>query len=380
MKNKVVALVACALLSLTMLAGCNDSSKKETKTVNSKVSKEENAKVPELSISWGNELHTGALNVLTKKTEEFKKQGVYLNVLSKDKFELIENNKKLAVLNFIPTKGGSETANMMSQNHLDYGVCSSTAVLSAVDNGASLKIISPFQSNGIALVSPPDKKFNSWEEIKKYIKDSKTPIKIGYHSPVSAPRIVMESVLRTEGLKVTEDPNDTTANVILVDLKGINNLLPSLSSKQVDAWVGPSHHPEAAQDTGVGNIALTLKNFPPTGSWDDFPCCSVAARQEVIDKYPEVTKALIKLIGNDAKFCNENKEEVAKVLSDIIGVSENAIKMCEIKYFIKPSDNWYNGIKVYVKALNEMGKFNGELKGKSFEEVKEKSFEFKFIE
>lgn len=380
MKKRILSLITCTMLSLTMLAGCGNSAAKDEKKKDegNKTATEE--KLPELTIAWGNELHTGILNVLGKKSEEFKKQGVYFNPLSEDKYELIENDKKLAIMNFIPTKGGSETANMLSQNNLDYGFCSSTALMSAVDNGSKVKLISPFQSNGIALVFPPNSNLKSWEDVKKHIEESKTPVKIGYHSPVSAPRIVMESVLRSEGLKVTEDPSDSTAQVILVDLKGSNNLLPSLASKQVDAWVGPSHHPEAAEDKGVGEIAITLKNFPPVGSWDDFPCCSLGARQEVIDKYPEVNKALIKLMGNLATYANENREDVAKILSEKIGVSENAIKKCEIKYFTTPSEKWYNGIKVYVKALNDMGKFNGELKGKSFEEVKEKAFDFQFLQ
>ncbi|MEG2289181.1 MAG: ABC transporter substrate-binding protein [Clostridium sp.] len=375
MKKRISIFLAA--LSLITLVGCNKSVSDNNGEAAGQKSE---AQVPELSISWGNELHTGIMNVPVKKVEEFKSQGVYLNPLSADKFELIENDKKLAVLNFIASKGGSETANLMSQNHLDYGFCSNTAILSAVDNGSAVKIISPMQSNGIALVFPPNTNLKSWKDIKEHIQKSDVPIKIGYHSPVSGPRIVIESVLNKEGLVVSENPNDINADVVLVDLKGSNNLLPALSSKQVDAWVGPSHHPEAAQDTNVGQIALTLKDFPPVGAWDDFPCCVMAARQEVIDKYPEITKALIKLVKLNTEYCNENRDDVAKVMSEIIGVSENAIKLSEIKYFTAPSDKWMDGIKVYVDALNEMGKFSGELKGQDFEVVKDKTFEFKFLE
>lgn len=378
MKKKILALITCAVLALTTLTGCGKTA--ESGKTPAKGENTATEKLPELTIAWGNELHTGILNVLGPKAEDFKKQGVYLNPLSDDKYELIENGKKLAIMNYIPTKGGSETANMLSQKNLDYGLCSSTAIMSAVDNGAAVKLITPFQSNGIALVFPPKSNLKSWEDVKKYIVESKTPVKIGYHSPVSAPRIVMEAVLKNEGIKVTEDPSDSTAQVILVDLKGSSNLLPSLASKQVDAWVGPSHHPEAAEDKGVGEIAITLKNFPPVGSWDDFPCCSLGARTEVVEKNPEATKALIKLLGNLGHYADEHKDEVAKILSQKIGVSENAINKCEIKYFTTPSEKWYNGINVYVKALNEMGKFSGELKGKSFDEVKEKAFDFSCLE
>lgn len=366
MKKKIITLLT-SILMLTFV-GCASTEK------------EKNVQIPELTMSWGNELHTGVMNVVTKKPEIFKEKGVYLNPLSKDKFELIEKDKKIAILNFVPSKGGSETANLMSQGHVDYGFGSNTAFLTAVDNGAKLKIASPFQSDGIALVFPQGTNLKNWNDIKKHIEGLKEPLKLGYHSPVSGPRIVIESVLKAQGLKVTENPADSTADVLLVDLKGSSNLLPSLASKQVDAWVGPSHHPEAAEEKGVGEIALTLKDFPEDGQWTDFPCCVFAATDKAINDYPEATKALTKLVSENAKYCSENHEEMSKIMAEVIGVSEDTIKKCEIKYFTQPSEKWMQGIGTYVEKLNEMNKFNGQLKGLDYEEVKKLVFDFRYLD
>lgn len=380
MKKLLILLLALSILVFAF--GCD--SKKASKNTSSPASTEEasksDEKVPELTMSWGNELHTGIMNVATKKPELFKETGVYFNPLSKDKFELLENGKKIAILNFVPSKGGSETANLMSQGHVDYGFGSNTAFLTAVDNGAKLKIAAPFQSDGIALVFPPNTNLKNWDDIKKHILDLKQPLKLGYHSPVSGPRIVIESVLKAQGLKVTENPSDTSANVLLVDLKGSNNLLPSLTSKQVDAWVGPSHHPEAAEEKGLGEIALNLKDFPENGQWNDFPCCVFAATDKAINDYPEVTKAFTKLVAANAKYCTEHHGEVSKIMAEVIGVSEETINKCEIKYFTAPSENWYKGIEIYVEKLNEMDKFNGQLKGLDFEKVEKLVFDFRFLE
>lgn len=382
MKNKIISLL---VLMMVLLVGC--SSNKESESSNkasnnsSNLSENETKKeIPELTMSWGNELHTGIMNVVTKKPEVFKEKGVYLNPLSSDKFELIENDEKIAILNFVVSKGGSETANLMSQGHVDYGFGSNTAFLTAVDNGAKLKIAAPFQSDGIALVFSPGTNLKTWDEIKSYIEKLDQPLKLGYHSPVSGPRIVIESILKSQGFNVTENPADVSADVLLVDLKGSSNLLPSLTSKQVDAWVGPSHHPEAAEEKGVGEIALALKDFPENGQWTDFPCCVFAATDKVINEYSEVTEALIKLVTANAEYCNENHDEMSKVMAEVIGVSEETIKKCQINYFTNPSDKWLSGIEVYVNKLNEMNKFNGQLKGLSFEEVKEKVFDFRFLE
>jgi len=338
----------------------------------------ENKEVPTITMSWGNELHTGIMHVPLKKVDEFKKTGVYLNPLSDQQFELYKDDKKLALVNFVPTKGGSEAATLMGQGHLDAAVCSNTAMLSAYDSGTDVKILCPIQTDGIGLVFGPDKNFYGWEDVKKYIESSSVPVRLGYHSPVSGPRIVLESVLTSEGFKVTEDPNDSTADVLLVDLKGTANLIPSLSSNQVDGWVGPSHYPEAAEYEKLGKIVLNLKDFPPAGQWENFPCCVFAARQEVIEKNPEVFEAMVQLITEDAKYCMEHKDEVDKIMAEVVGIPEEAIKTSQIQYTTNPTEKWQDGIRIYYEAIDKMGKFSGELKNKSFDEVKEKVFNFEY--
>ena len=370
--KKLLAFIIAGILLFTV--GC---SSKNGLTTPGKT-EEKSQDIPTITISWGNELHTGIMNVLLKKVDEFKKSGVYMNPLSDEQFELIKDDKKIALLNFIKTKGGSEVATLMGQGHLDAAFTSNTAMLSAYDQGTKLKILSPVQTDGVGLVFGSDKNFYGWNDVKEYIKSSNTPMKLGYHSPVSGPRIVLESVLREQGLKVTEDPGDSTADVLLVDLKGAQNLLPSLSSKQVDGWIGPSHYPETAEYEKLGKIVLNLEDFPPIGQWGNFPCCVFAARDELIEKYPEVFKAMVQLITDDAKYCMDHKDEVSGILSEVIGVNEEAIKMSKIKYTTDPTDKWVDGIKVYYDAIDQMGKFSGDLKNKSFDEVKQKIFYFDY--
>lgn len=372
--KKLVCTLLLSVLLLVLLPACSNQESADS------ASSGENQEIPEIKISWGNDLHTAIPYVSIEKGEEFKESGVYLKPLSEDKFELIEDDKKLAVLSFIPTKGGSEIATLYAQDHLDVGLCSNTAILSAVDKGTKAKILCPVQTGGISMVVLPDKDISGWDEVKSYILSSKVPVKIGYHSPTSGPRIVIENVLKKEGIKVTEDPNDVDADVLLVDLKGDRNLLPSLSSNQVDAWVGPCAFPETAEHKGIGKIAMTLDQFPPEGDWGNFPCCVLSARQEIIDKHPEVIKALVHLIDKTCDYCMENRDEVAKILSGFIGIEEDIIKAATINYTTDPSDEWLEGIKVYVKALNDMSKFDENLKDNSFDEIKEKAFDFSFIQ
>lgn len=370
MKRFLKLIMLMLVLFVAASCGKNDAEKNSQN--------EDSANIPQFTISWGNELHTGIMYLPLEKAEEFKEKGVYLNPLSEDQFELIKEGKKLALFNFVPTKGGSEAATLMGQKHLDAAVCSNTAMLSAVDQGTAVKILAPIQTDGVALVFPAGTDFYGWDAVKKHIQDSEVPVKIGYHSPVSGPRIALESVLKEEGLKVTEDPGDSNADVLLVDLKGSSNLLPSLTSGQVDAWVGPSHYPEAAEVEGLGKIVLTLNDFPPEGKWENFPCCVFSAREEVVNQNPEVFEAMVELIDETTKYAMENKEESSKILSEKIGVSKEAVDACKITYTTNPTEKWMSGIKIYADSLQAMGKFTGNLKDKSFDEIKNLVFDFEY--
>ena len=98
--KKIILPLLVAVLML-FLSGCsskNEGDASSNKPSNDSANVEETEskeEIPELTMSWGNELHTGVMNVVLKKPEVFKEKGVYLNPLSSDKFELIENDKKI---------------------------------------------------------------------------------------------------------------------------------------------------------------------------------------------------------------------------------------------------------------------------------------------
>lgn len=376
--KKSISLILLVLLLLTLLVGCGKKDEvvdTQTEVNGNDVTNE----IPEIQFSWGLDLHTALPFIPLNRVEEFKERGIYLNALSDDKYELIEDGKPLAVLSFVSTKGGSEVATMMGQGHLDAALSSNTAILTAIDSGTDIKILCPIQTGGISFVFSPDIHAKGWEEVKEYISNSEAPVMIGYHSPVSGPRILIETILKKEGFKITEDPNQIDADVLMVDLKGQNNLIPSLSSRQVDAWVGPTAYPEIAESKGMGNIAMNLKDFPPTDTWTNFPCCVYSVREEVLNKYPEVFRAFARLLNETCNYAMENKEDAAKIFSDVVGVEKETAEKSTITYTTNPDENWLKGINVYVDGLNEMGKFSGRFKDKSFDEVVEKAFDFSYI-
>lgn len=341
---------------------------------------EDNKEVPVVNFAWDFDLHGSALLAAVVKGEDFKDSGYYFKtVIDKQQYELYKGQEKIALVNTIVTKGSSETAVMMGQGRIDCCVNSSTGMMSGYDQGTDIQMLCPIHVDGISLVFAPGSEVYGWEAVEKTIKDSPVPFRIGFHSPTSAPRVLVQAALERSGLKVTLDPNDEKADVLLVNLNGSKNLLSSLTNNIVDAWTGPSHHPELAENMGFGKIALKLKDFPPQGQWLDFPCCVFAASKKFITEQPEIVQGLVNLLTWSANWCQNNRDEAAPILAGIIGVPEDVVKKAEIVFTTKPTQKWLEGEGLYVEMLNRLGMFDGRMKGKKFDEVKDVIFNFQFI-
>lgn len=379
MRKKVVSIFIVLILLLSLFTGCTKN-EAEKSVVSNESNNDDKEEVPVLNMAWDFDLHAGVMLVAASKGEEFKDSGIWLKpVIEKEQYELYKGDKNLAVINTMVTKGSSESAVMLGQGKLDCALNSVTGMLSAKDQGTDVQVLCPVHVDGIGLVFPKGIELNNWDEVAEYISESKKPVRIGYHSPVSAPRIVIETALRQADIKVTENPNDTDADVLLVDLKGAKNLLSAFQGDQVDAWVAPSHYPEAAEAEEIGSIALNLDEFPPEGQWYDFPCCVLAGRADVISEHPEVFEALVDLFTYSADWINENEDEAANIFAEIIGVSEEAIKSASIVYTTQVSDKWLEGVEIYYDLLKELGKFDGELKKGEFEDIKDEFYNFTFL-
>ncbi len=335
--------------------------------------------LPKISMGYIYTTHHTPLIVAMAREAQFQEKGVYLKpIVPKEKYELVVRNQPRAVLETIVVKSGSETTTMFAQNRLDAALASITAFMAGVDKGTPVKVLCPTHVEGMGLVFPVGSGVKGWDAVLKFIQESKTPVKIGYHSPDSAPRIVIESGLRQAGLKVTNDPMDPTAQVLLVDLKTTSNLIPAMTGKQVDAWVGPAPFPEIAEVKKTGIIALDLRDLPPAGKWHNFPCCVLGVRQELIDNRREIVDNLVRLLTVSSEWANTHKQDVAQITADWMGTPPEAVTMSSIVYTTTPTETWLQGVDLYLDILNQMDKLSGPLKGKHVKDVQPLLFDLRF--
>ncbi|MDD3365386.1 MAG: ABC transporter substrate-binding protein [Syntrophomonas sp.] len=371
-KGYLSVLLVLLLVFVMALSGCGNKS--------ASTPGDQTKEVPTLNISYIFTNHQTPFIVAMHQGGKLKDQGTYLKeVVPKEKYELYSDGAKVCKLNVITSKSGAETATLFAQGHIDVGLASVTAVMTAVDSGSPIKILSPIQTEGMSFVVPKDSEVKSWDAFLKYAKAATKPVVIGYHSPTSAPKMVFEAALYDAGLKITQDANDSSSDVLLVDLKETTNFIPALTSKQVFGWVGPSPYPEVALTEGIGQVVTELSDLPPQGKWKDTPCCVVAASNKVIASYPKELKALSKLMTQNADWCNHNVKSAADITADWIGISKEAAAKSTLKYTTTPSDSWKQGIGVYLKTFDKMNKLSGQLKGKELKDVETILFDFQFV-
>lgn len=337
--------------------------------------------LPNVRLAYIFTSHHTPLIVALARGEAFEDSGIYLKtVIPREKYLLVAEGKPMAHVDIIVNKSGSETATFFAMNRLDLGLASVTAIMAGIDQGTAIKVLSPMQSDGMALVFPKQSTVDSWDAFLEHVRGSRQPVSIGYHSPTSGPKILLEGALKEAGIRVTSNPNDHRAQVVLVDLKSTSNLGPALISGQVDGWVGPSPFPEVAVTAGTGRIVLDLRDLPPHGRWEDFPCCVIAGRDAFIREHPQVARAVLDLIHHATHWVKENREEADALTSRWIGIPLEAARLSQMTFSGTPSANWLRGTGIYLDILNQMNQFSGSLKGMSQDEVKPLLFDFALSE
>jgi NitT/TauT family transport system substrate-binding protein len=336
--------------------------------------------VPTIRFGYIYTTHHMPLIAALAKGKAFDNTGVYFKeVLPKEKYELYADGKKLAKIDLVLNKSGSETATLFAMKRLDVAMASVTAIISGIDRGAQVKILCPTHVDGMALVAPKGSNLSTWDTFIAQAKKSPRPLAIGYHSPTSAPKIILESALAGTDVKVTENPNDADADILLVDIKSTANFIPALTSHQVDGVVAPAPFPEVIELKKVGKIVTDLRDLPPAGAWHNFPCCVMAARVETLTANSEAVAKLVKLMAASAAWSNSHKQEVATIAEKWMGTPAAAVEKSTIIYTVQPSQNWLRGAATYLAMLNRLHKLSGPLAGKKLDEVKDRLFEFDYL-
>lgn len=326
----------------------------------------EKKEIPVIKLGHAPHDHHAALYVAAAKGEYFKdKAGYYLKeIVRKKEYELHNRKSQIAKIEIESGTGGIYLIRKLDEKIIDVSFGGVPAMIDMIDKGSSIKILSPVMTEGAALVVSEDIPVNGWAEFIQYIKDSDRPLRIGYKVDVSVQNLIFEAALREEGITFSDNIQDRVSDVILINLHGPKNLIPSLESEIIDGFVVMQPYPALAEYKKSGKIIAPLSSLPPQGRWKDYPCCAFAAGKDFINTHPAVAEALVTLFYHAAEYISENIKESAGITAGWLDMPEQveAESLPTINYTNKYNDAWDSGVDFWIESLIMRGLLSGTVK------------------
>ena len=353
-----------ALAMTIMVAACEQKAPTETPDTPGTI---ENNKPPvTLTIGHVGHDHQIALGIAAMEPEKMKEAcGAYLKqIKEKEVYELVDGDKCLATLKILQVKGGSFMPTAMAEGQIDIGFGGVAAVAKFVDKGQPFKIVAPLHTDGDFLVVKKDSEATDWNSFIDQLKNSDKPIKVGYKASVAVAKLIFVRALTAEGIAWSQGEMEEGAKVIMVNVNGSKNILPTFQSGGIDAFVMNQPVPSIAKIKGMGKIIADLKDLPPEGRWTSHPCCCVATTDKVITEQKAILKTLLKLMAAATDLINSDTDLAVTDASKWTKKPEDveADSVPGINYTVKPDEEYINGLKVWATLMAEEKQFTGALK------------------
>lgn len=172
------------------------------------------------------------------------------------------------------------------------------------NNNFPVKITGWAHTNGSGLVVGRHTGVNSFEEL------GGMQIAVPYW--YSMHNIVLQMALKNAGLEpVIQDQTDPLKpNQVNLQIMPPPDMPPALAAKKIDAYI------VAEPFNAAGEVLAGAKMLRFTGDiWQNHPCCVVCMHDNDVDKRPEWSQKVMNAVVRGALYAQENKEEVAKMLS-----------------------------------------------------------------
>lgn len=280
-------------------------------------------------------------------------------------YDLVADGAAVARLKIRKVKGGSGMPAAMEAGQLDIGLGGVPAVAKFVDKGADIKIIAPLHTDGDFLVVGNDCPAKDWDSFVSLLKQRKSPLKVGYKAPVAVAKLIFVRALDAEGIAWSEGTAAPGATVVMVNVHGGKNIIPTFVSGGIDAFVMNQPVPSVAKVKGIGRIIADLRTLPPRGRWSKHPCCCVAATGKTLADHRAIVRAFLKVLIAATDVINNDKQAAA--LTAAAWTRQNPAvekdSVPGINYTAVPGPAYMDGLKVWATLMAEERQFTGRLKG-----------------
>ncbi|MBQ7927431.1 MAG: ABC transporter substrate-binding protein [Methanobrevibacter sp.] len=214
--------------------------------------------------------------------------------------------KKNITTELVQFNNGGDLMTAMASGEVDVGYVGIAPVLSSVEKGVPVKVISAAQTEGSGIIVTEDSGISSAADLKG--KSIATP------GEASIQYVLLSYYLKQNNLS-TDD-----LNVSAMKVPSMND---ALKTKQIDGIITFQPYVSIAENNS-GNVVLE----DSADILPNHPCCVVVASDDFIKNHENTTKDIIAIHENATKFINDNIEngssdKVVKLLPKDIVSDEN---------------------------------------------------------
>ena len=190
---------------------------------------------------------------------------------------------------------GGDLMTAMASGKVDVGYVGISPVLSSVEKGVPVKVISAAQNEGSGIIISNNSGISAASDLNG--KNVATP------GEASIQYVLLNLYLKNNGLSMDK------VNASAMKTPSIND---AINTNTIDA--GVTFQPFVSSSEANGNKVLATSGDILAGH----PCCVVVASQDIIDKKPDTVKDIVAIHENATKFINDNVKENASAVVDLL--------------------------------------------------------------
>ena len=229
-------------------------------------------------------------------------------------------------------KAGPEEMTAFASGELDIGyVGEAPATVAVANKVADVKIIAQVNLEGSAIMV---RKGSGIKSLKDLV--GKTVAVPGYAQ-------VQDFLLRKALTQV--DIHIKSVNVIIIKPP---EMIPALSTKQINGFVAWEPYPSKAITKGIGEVLMYSGEI-----WPKHPCCVIVVDSQFLQNYPDIIRRVLRVHVKATNFIKENFEEASKIGTRYTGMDLETVKLAmrHILYKYIPDKE---GLLEYVTFLNKL--------------------------
>lgn len=236
---------------------------------------------------------------------------------------------------------GGDLMTAMASGKVDVGYVGISPVLSSVEKGVPVKIISAAQNEGSGVIVSSNSGINSAADLNG--KNVATP------GEASIQYVLLNILLKNNGLSIDK------VNASAMKTPSIND---AIKSNTIDA--GVTFQPFVSSSEADGNkVLMNSSQISP-----NHPCCVVVASQDLIDKNPDLVKNITAIHENATNYINSNVQNnassVVKLLPKDIVSNEDveAKSLASFPFLSGLNDTYKANVDAFMKVEVDLGILN----------------------